>query len=746
VKVADELRRLEALGLILAVSMAFGGCFIAGSALAAGDVNEASCPAGTMSSPGFRPWLPDCRAYEIVSQPNSGDLATVVGSYGFPDGMHVFYKDFLPAAGAGPRNGLTEPFVAARTSSGWMQQAISPPQGEGPKTVTLGVQSRVESVSLTSDFSQAFVDSPYQNPFESPRLDQAKGVGVYRLWLASGEVETVSLPDSGALTQAMIETPECLVLGFSNGCGMFLAGSSADGSRTFFVTTANLANAPGTPVDTHETNEIYERRGGHTYLVGVLPDGSVPACGAEISQGIADTTKPEAYSYGAVAPSGANVVFAASTCVEGGLFLRDVVDGRTTALPGLAFGGRAGVGAGEEEKIFTLGEGKIYEYHVATGQTTDIGEGSLLAFSPDGSRVYFLGDEQGIYVYHEGVAKPIPGTPGGGYTHAGPFGEHPGGLITNGTIYTETSNMPVASAGSSDGSHFLFIDTAQLTGYENKEHQEAYVYDAETKEVTCISCNPLRPNEPEAQGDTQLITNFALDSGEGQYQSPSPPFISDDGSRAVFETTEALVPQDTNGTADVYEWDKEGSEGCSTEGLHVTRLAESPAYSAIDGGCVYLLSSGLGREVPNGNGIVDGTHLVGASENLKDVYIQTTESLLPGLDNASKVYDVRIDGGFPYTPPSHGCEPGQCRTTTGERPASGESTTEVFAGLGDMKSAARHGRRHAITARKRGLVRALRSCRRRKGKRRRIACERTARRRFGARASGVHGGREGGSK
>jgi hypothetical protein len=747
VNVAGELRWLGALGLTSAV-LAVGGCLTAGRALAAGDANETSCPVSTVSSPGFRPSLPDCRAYEIVSAADSGDLATVAGSYGFPDGVHVFYRDFLPTVGAGARNGLTEPFVATRTSSGWVQQPISPLQGDGPKTVTLGVQQKVEPVSMTGDFSHAFVSSPYQDPFEAPRLDQTTGVGVYSLLLASGEVETVSLPDSGVLTQTMIETAECLGLGLTNGCGMFLAGSSADGGRAFFVTTAKLVTAPGTPTDTHTSgDEIYERAGGHTYLVGVLPDGSAPACGAEVSQGISDTVKPEAaYSYGAVAPSGENVVFEANTCAENGLFLRDVVGGSTTVLPGSKFAGRAGTAAGEEEKIFTLGNGKLYEYHVGTGQVVEIGEGSLLAFSRDGSRVYFL-NAQGIQVYHEGSTELIPGTPGGGYTSAGPFGKHPGGLIANGrpAEYPETSNMPVASGGESDGSHLLFIDTAQLTGYENKEHQEAYVYDAETGDVTCISCNPLRPNEPEARGDTQLITNLALDFSDAQYHSPSPPFISDDGSRAVFETTEALVSQDTNGTADVYEWERAGSEGCAAESLQVESLAESPVYSVIDGGCLYLLSSGLGREVPNAESIVDGTHLVGASENLEDIYIRTSESLLPGLDNASKLYDVRIDGGFPYASPSRGCEAGRCKAG-GEPAMSGESTTEAFTGPGDVKSTnARHDIRSAIAARERKLMRALRSCRRRRDKRRRIVCERTARRRFDA-GSGVRGGREGGSK
>src|ERR1700736_5709403 len=48
-------------------------CVAAGLApqrvFAAGDANRASCPSETEASPGFRTYLPDCRAYEMVSPP-----------------------------------------------------------------------------------------------------------------------------------------------------------------------------------------------------------------------------------------------------------------------------------------------------------------------------------------------------------------------------------------------------------------------------------------------------------------------------------------------------------------------------------------------------------------------------------------------------------------------------------------------------------------------------------------------------
>jgi hypothetical protein len=724
------------------VVLLIGSALMAESAFASGDANETDCPATTESSPGFRAWLPDCRAFEIVSEANSDDAANVVGSYGFPDGAHVYYKSSLPTPDLPVGNGLPEQFLATRTSSGWVQHMISPPQGEGPSQLEFGAQGNAEGVSFTSDFSNAFVNSPFRSPLEEPTLNQTTGMGVYRLAVGSGSVSMLSLPDLGVLTQTMLEGSN-VYRGFAevNDWGSFLAGSSSDGSKAFFVTTAKLTTAIGTPEDTHAGgNEIYERAEGHTYLAGILPDGSVPICGAEISQGVGSTVGTEPfYSYEAISHSGTNVVFsvpgreaglAGVPCNETatGLFLRNVVRGTTVQLPGTLFGGRAGVGPSEEEVIFTLGAG-IHEYHVSTGQTVEIGSGALLAYSRDGSRVYFLGGEEGIYVYNNGTAKLVPGTQGGNYS----AGFRGGGLILAGknTAYGATHNMPVASAGESGGSHLLFIDGARLTEYKTEGHFEAYIYDAGTETVTCISCNPR--NEPPignvgepGEGRAKLIDEFSLDNGEEHFQAPSPPFISDDGSRAVFETNEALLPQDVNGTSDVYEWARSGTNGCSRA---------HGSYSTVVDGCLYMLSSGLGQEVFNLNGITSGTHLVGASEELKDVYLETSESLLPGLDNASKLYDVRIDGGFPHTAPSIGCEADQCGAGGGRPARLGEPKTEAFVGPGDVKHVAAPAGKRASSERKRRLGRALKSCRRHKQRRRRVGCERETRRRLGAQAS-----------
>lgn len=742
-------------------------------AFGAGDANTSSCPASTESSSGFRASLPDCRAYEVVNQANSSDTAIVIPEYGFAEGEHFLYSTVLPVPGAEEANGLKGSFLATRTAAGWEQRALSVPQGEGQRTISLGVQSDATGVMLTGGFADALLMSPYQDPFEAPRLDESTGTMVYDLSLEpDGGVSTVSLPDSGKLTQSMVEYPSIYGeddIAFATGWGMFLVGASENGNRVFFVTSAKLDTAPGTPVDTHKaSSEIYERTGDHTYLVGVLPDGEVPVCGAEVGQSDKDTTGALRYDYGAVAADGSNVVFRApghnafgAPCTESesGVFLRNVVENTTVKLDGELYVGRTGIG-GAEEKILTAAAGKIFEYDIATKQTVEVVSEStgILAYSADGSRFYYLGPEEGIYLHEEGASSPklLPGTLHSRYGGNG-IKEEPGRLndpFYGGMIETgEESSAGRASANAPvttpNGKYLMFVNPEPLTDYQtctgstgNEQcHYEAYIYSVATGAVTCISCDPqVAP----LNGDAGFIAKTFHEEAESSFVPTTPPLIysspGEDGKeavmRAVFETTEGLVPQDTNGAMDVYEWEQEDTEGCSVGSLKLANLKESSAYSEVDHGCLYLLTSGVGEEVPTTFGSTDGTHLVGASEGLKDIYVQTPEQLLPGLDNAEHIYDIRTDGGFQYTQESKGCEPGLCRTESSTPPSVETPASIGFNGAGNLTPSSTvtsktvtPKKRTAGQVRTEKLKKALKVCRAKpKGKRR--ACEATARKRY----------------
>jgi hypothetical protein len=162
---------------------------------------------------------------------------------------------------------------------------------------------------------------------------------------------------------------------------------------------------------------------------------------------------------------------------------------------------------------------------------------------------------------------------------------------------------------SPDGQHVGFITAANLTGYDTAGHKEMYTYEPASGKIRCASCNP-----------TGAAPSFnALGSVGG-------PFMSNDG-RVFFATKEALVPRDTDGLIDVYEY-VGGQPQLITTGTQTRDYNEAHAVT------FFFAPEHIGLESVSANG--------------QDVYFTTFDSLVPQDRNGSfvKVYDARVDGGF----------------------------------------------------------------------------------------------------
>ncbi len=189
---------------------------------------------------------------------------------------------------------------------------------------------------------------------------------------------------------------------------------------------------------------------------------------------------------------------------------------------------------------------------------------------------------------------------------------------------------------SADGQALAFTSDsgplAQLvSGYDNadaesgKETAEIYRYDASSEELECISCtrSGARPHGREVGG----LNAAALIPTAQTSLYPGRP-LSADGSRLFFHSFTPLLPLDTNGKADVYEWELAGTGDCQ-EG--------SPSFSPPNGGCIALISSGKAAA---------DSEFIDASPEGDDVFFATAESLLAKDPGEADLYDARVNGGF----------------------------------------------------------------------------------------------------
>jgi hypothetical protein len=162
---------------------------------------------------------------------------------------------------------------------------------------------------------------------------------------------------------------------------------------------------------------------------------------------------------------------------------------------------------------------------------------------------------------------------------------------------------------SPDGEHTGFLTRARLTSYDNEGFEEMYSYTPGTGRLICVSCR-LDGSAPTADVEA----------------SQNGPFMSDDG-RVFFATSDPLVPADADpyGIPDVYEY---------VEGRPQLISSGTSSNGKAPGGAGAFVAETLGLESVSSTG--------------QDVFFSTTDSLVPqdGNGNFAKIYDARTDGGF----------------------------------------------------------------------------------------------------
>ncbi len=577
--------------------------------------------------------LPDCRVYELVtpSDTNGHPLLAPVsragGIFGTPVmnsvGDKVAYRTEggpIPGfPGIGGFNG--DAYVSTRAPAGWQTTTQSPSGEQSPVGSPGGLSNDLGTIAWQLSGTSAGTAVWVRNPSGSFHL------------LGEGTIGSDRLPN--------------------------LLYIAPGGSHEIF-STAEVKLIEGAPES--GTRAIYDRTAdGVLHLISLLPGDVVPVNDA-VPQGRSDDGSAVAFTAGTNSP----------------LYVR-VDDSETVvgSLPGADFAGFSEDG----RYLFYVSTGDFFRFDAQSGETIEIaGTGDVVPVNipSSGAGAYFvtaakLTDEpnptgteasagQPNLYYWDGVQNRFVAT----VTDEDVKGEEPGleGQQFSGGFAewmfritkTEFGFNPTRTSPS--GSTLLFRSQASITRFDSEGFAEIYRFDAGEDSLVCVSCNP---NGSAVQSDAKLVT-FGLGALTSRFTLVAN--LSEDGSRAFFESSDRLVPGDNDARQDVYEWEADGKGSCRQPG-----------------GCLFLISSGQSAE-PN--------YLLGASASGDDVLFSSSDLLtISDQDETPSLYDARVGGGFATdTGPAGECLGEACQPAAVPPPPVAPASS-IFKGAGNVPEAKR---------------------------------------------------------
>ncbi len=586
-------------------------------------VGTDNCPNQALRS-SYSALLPDCRAYELVTPPDTnGRPPRAVGSEGdrfpaveiSPDGENV---SFLVEGGSLPGIESTGSF------HGDLYRSERSPGGWG--TVRAG-PSGTEAVAVVP----GSVSSDQRFSFWRPEKKEPHFVRYpdgHSDFIGRGSLGTDPVTIGNLITE--------------------------NGTHIVFETSKVLSHQPiqlEPDAPPTGTTAVYDRTADEvTHVVSLLPGDETPNAGEDAK-------------YVGASADGEGIAFK----IGNTLYLRA---GNSTTYEigkGVEF---AGVSEGGH-RIFFVEGGNLIAFDTETEEDipfTEVGNAVPVNVSTEGTRAYFVSTtaiegsgenpngasakagQQNLYLSKEGAIDFV-----GAVTKRDVEGEGSlDGQIDGLGLWTFALEMAGFARDPSrttpDGTVLLFQSRADLDGYDPEGSREIYRFDSATEQLVCVSCIPTKTP---ASGGASLLSTFFEDlfapfrGGAGYVAN-----LRSDGRRAFFQSTEALVSRDNDGVQDVYEWEENGVGSCTRPG-----------------GCVYLISSGQSSKV---------NYLYAVSEN-GDNAIVASSDILVALDGSNTVslYDARAGGGFAEPEPIPCQEVDKCRPAANPAPSFAASATEV---------------------------------------------------------------------
>jgi hypothetical protein len=626
----------------------------------------ANCPNAAIREQQGSTFLPDCRAYEMVSPIEKSGNQAVVDNSGTPlysragvDGNAITYST-TGAMGESFR-GLQLFTSGTRTATGWTAKAAIP----GPEAgITLSfVRQGPQGALISADASRIAFGSTDTYVLDNPPSpeDNANASSSVYVTSSDGPVEWMGRPS----TANPVPQPGNLTINNPT----VLTGGSEDFDTIYFSYCGTLTEADA-PRTGKSNFGFYVYENGQVSSAGVLPDGSVDPDGAtpvasnDFSAGCSNTAlqlDPTA-SGNPVSEDGSQAGFVSPDPMAGSprpsqLYLHrqgisSVLVSRSelTGLPSItgvrvignsyAPASRTGsylVFASEDRLTAGTPEApgeKLYRFDAANGDLVYLAgvpaAVQVLAVSDDGSSILFevYGEREKLLLWNDGENVPV-----------GSFSDDPGTRF-----HTHVST---------DGSTFVFTsDSPFEDGTANHTPGNTAVYRyvvGQSALPNCISC--VAPGQPST--GSSYFSNWLMNGASSQPVAgltlADSRNMTEDGRTVFFDTPSALVPTDTNGKRDVYKW---------------------------SAGDLSLISTGRSSR---------HTFILDTSTSTGDVFFATAEGIDPAdTDQSYDVYDARVGGGFDRTVLAP-CSGEECQPPPGVVPSASPPVSSLLHGPGNAK-------------------------------------------------------------
>jgi hypothetical protein len=686
--------------------------------------------------------LPDNRQWELVSPPNKHGALIGRRSEGIfqssEDGSAMTYYAYSPTELEPRAYAGGVQLFSTRGLQGWSSVDIATPHSAATGTA---IGQGLEYRFFSSDLSLGLLEP--QGPFTQLTPDETERTPDIR------HDSTCEASPSACYTPLVMasNTPPGTKFGgnpeYSKGEAQFI-DATPDLSHVV-IRSGALTTTPG------DEGGLYEWSAGQIQLVDILPEGEggkpVPA-GEDValSNAIGETLRR------AISNDGSRIFWTAGPHIH--LYMRDMAKRETVRIGGE---GEAiyQTASSDGSSVFFIARPNGQVSNLEVCEFTEVAgklacDTRLLApeavgvveASEDGSSVYFISR-----------AALAPGAMPGGFNlyfeHRNEASWESPKLVAVLTAKDTEKAYPLNGPGnatarlSPDGKWLTFMSQNDLTGYDNRDvasgqpDEEVYLYDSETGKLSCVSCNPTQARPAGVESLGSAVGQYVVTSGEWEagtwlaanipgwtpyalsdavYQSR---YLSDSG-RMFFNGHDALVPQDVNGTWDVYEFEPAGVGDCTVLGA---------GFNPSTGGCVSLISSGTS---PEESGFME------ASANGDDVFFVTDNRLVSeDFDTAFDIYDAHsCSAAVPCRPTvvsAPPCTTGDaCKPPPSPQPAIfGSPASATFSGAGNVtvSSEPSVSSRSLTSTMTQKLARALRACNK-KPKRKRAACKRSARKRY----------------